>query len=381
MARLTFILAFGLGVLLPAQSPRPLEPFKGVTTDGTVVPGLFAIRSTGVSTAPVKDAADRFLATLTAEQRGKTMFEADADEWRIWNNVHRAPREGVSFKEMSAAQREAAFAMLGAGLSARGLEQSKNVMRLNGHLAELVKNFDEYGEHLYWITVMGAPSDTEPWGWQLDGHHLAINYFVLGDQVVMTPAFMGSEPVTAEEGQYKGAAVLQEEQAMGEAFMSSLDAAQRAEAIVSATKTANHAQAQAYRDNVVLAPQGLRATALNADQRARLLALIGLYVGNMRDGHAKVKMSEVGRHLDDTYFSWAGGTGPADVFYYRIQSPVILIEFDHQSPVALGGRGSPPTRRHVHSVVRTPNGNDYGKDLLRQHYESHKHDKDHGHRP
>ena len=373
------VAAFAAAIVFQAPQPRPLEPFVGVTSGGAIVPGLFTVTSTGVSTAPVKEAADRFLAALSDAQKTKTMFAADADEWRIWNNVHRAPREGVSFKEMSQAQREAAYALLGASLSARGLEQSRNVMRLNGHLAELVKNFEEYGEYLYWITVMGTPSATEPWGWQLDGHHLAINYFVLGDQVVMTPSFMGSEPVVAEEGPYKGARVLQEEQALGEAFMASLDATQHAAAIVNASKPGNNAQTQAYRDNVTLPYQGIRATALSADQRAKLLGLAALYVGNMRDGHAKVKMSEVERHLDDTYFSWVGGTGSDAVFYYRIHSPVVLIEFDHQSPVAFGGRGGPPTRRHVHSVVRTPNGNDYGKDLLKQHYEKHRHDKAHGH--
>jgi len=88
----------------------------------------------------------------------------------------------------------------------------------------------------------------------------------------------------------------------------------------------------------------------------------------MRDGHAKVKMSEVERHLDETWFSWVGATDPDAVFYYRIHSPVVLIEFDHQRPVALD-RTQGPTRQHIHTVVRTPNGNDYGKDLLRQHLE------------
>ncbi|HUF23235.1 MAG TPA: DUF3500 domain-containing protein [Vicinamibacterales bacterium] len=379
--RLAAILAAACALLLPTpqRPPQALEPFKGITTDGTVAPGLFSIRATGVSTEPVKAAAERFLAALTADQRAKTTFAADDDEWRRWNNVHRAAREGVSFREMSEAQREAAYALMRASFSARGLQQSRDVMRLNGHLANLVNNQEEYGEFLYWITVMGTPSANEPWGWQLDGHHLAINYFVLGDQVVMTPAFVGSEPTVAEDGSYKGAAVLQEEQSLGEAFMAALDEAQRAAAVVSASKTGNNAQTQAYRDNVTLPYQGLRANALTASQKSQLLSLIGLYVGNMRDGHAKVKMSEVSAHIGDTYFSWTGGTGADAVFYYRIHSPVILIEFDHQSPVALAGRGGPPTRRHVHSVVRTPNGNDYGKDLLRQHYERHKHDQAHGH--
>jgi hypothetical protein len=168
------------------------EPFKGVTTDGTVRPGLFEVRSTGVSTRPVVDAAARFLKSLTAEQRGNTLFPEDDVEWRKWGNQHIYFRQGVSFETMSEAQREAAFAMLGASLSAEGLELTRDIMRLNHTLAELNgNNFVEYGEGKYHITMMGEPSATEPWGWQLDGHHLNLNYFVLGYQVVMTPAFWG----------------------------------------------------------------------------------------------------------------------------------------------------------------------------------------------
>ena len=113
-------------------------------------------------------------------------------------------------------------------------------------------------------------------------------------------------------------------------------------------------------------------------QRDGLLALIQEYVGNMSDGHARVRMADVRARLDDTFFAWVGGTGDADAFYYRIHSPVILIEFDHQTPVALPGPRV-PGKAHVHTVVRTPNGNDYGKDLLRQHFVTHKNDPAHGH--
>jgi hypothetical protein len=354
------------------------EPFKGVTTDGAIVPGLFAIRSTGVTTAPVREAATAFLSALSPEQRTSTSYPVDDSEWRKWNNVHRYARQGVSFKEMSEPQRAAAFNLMKAGLSAKGLEKSRNIMRLNETLAELTKRFDEYGEGLYHLTVMGEPSDREPWGWQLDGHHLVINYFVLGDQVVMTPAFMGSEPIHAESGKYAGTTVLQDEQNKGLALMQSLTPAQRSRAILSATKASNHAQAQAFRDNLVLAYEGITARDLTAPQRKLLLAIVAEYVGNMSAGHAKIRMDEVERHLDDTRFAWIGGTSDDAVFYYRVHSPVILIEFDHQSPVALEGPRV-PGRRHIHTVVRTPNGNDYGKDLLRQHYERHKHDPAHGH--
>jgi hypothetical protein len=96
----------------------------------------------------------------------------------------------------------------------------------------------------------------------------------------------------------------------------------------------------------------------------------------MDAGHAKVKMDEVRRHLDNTWFAWIGGMEATSVFYYRIHSPVILIEFDHQLPVGLRHLARDPRapdREQVHCVVRTPNGNDYGKDLLRQHYQRYRH--------
>ena len=118
--------------------------------------------------------------------------------------------------------------------------------------------------------------------------------------------------------------------------------------------------------------EGIRLGNLDDAQRELALRLVRLYTGNLRAGHAEVRLSEVVRHWDDTYFAWVGDTSPDTVFYYRIHSPVILIEYDHQTPVALDGPNR-PSRNHVHTVVRTPNGNDYGKDLLRQHLLDHPH--------
>ena len=219
---------------------------------------------------------------------------------------------------------------------------------------------------------MGEPSDTQPWGWQLDGHHVVINYFILGDQVVMSPVFMGSEPIEAKGGKFKGTIVCQEEQDKGLAFINSLSRKERAKAILRPKKDGTNNVAEAFLDNLQLDLIGLPAKELSREGKERLLALVQVYVGNMREGHAKVKMSEVRKHLDQTRFAWIGGTGKDSVFYYRIQSPVILIEFDHQKPIAINRSGI-PTRDHIHTVIRTPNGNDYGKDLLRQHHLQHKH--------
>jgi hypothetical protein len=352
------------------------EPFTGITTDGQVVPGLFPIQSTGVSTALVRQAAERFLAALTAEQRARTLFPVDDPEWRKWMNQHYYVRQGVSFLELSDTQREAAFGLMRASLSARGMQLTRDIMRLNETLAELTNDHAFLGEWLYFITVLGQPSATEPWGWQFDGHHAIINYFVLGDQVVMTPHFAGSEPVLATSGTYQGTVVLQEEQDRGLALVQQLSDAQQKKAVLDVSKTGTNNVSEAFKDNLVLDYAGVRVAELPAAQRRQLIDLVQLYVGHMDEGHAQVKMTEVTRHLDHTWFAWIGHTAANSVFYYRIHSPVILIEFDHQRPANLARVAADPkqpTRQHIHVVVRTPNGNDYGKDLLRQHYLAHQH--------
>lgn len=341
------------------------EAFVGVTTDGEVESGLFEVGSTGVSTAPVVAAAEAFLATLEEHQRDRTTFAVDSIEWRDWHNVHRYERKGIARWEMSPEQEQAALDLLRASLSAKGFTNARDIMRLNETIRELTERWDEYGEGLYHFTIMGAPSEVEPWGWQLDGHHLVINYFVLGDQVVMTPTFMGSEPTHAESGKYAGTRVFEPEEARGLRLAQSLTPAQREIAILSDVLPRGIFTA-AFRDNFEMQYEGIRATELDAEQTALLLDLIGEYVGNMDTGHAEIKMMEVREHLDRTWFAWMGATDDDAVFYYRVHSPVILIEFDHQGGIALDTDG--PTRNHIHTVVRTPNGNDYGKDLLRQHY-------------
>jgi hypothetical protein len=373
--------------LAQAQGPRGFgnfraaleEPFVGLTADGNIETGLYSLEATGVSTAPVRAAAQQFLDSLSAEHRERTTYPIDDTEWRDWGNTHSYVRQGVSMLELDSEQRELAYGLIRAGLSERGYETSRDIMRLNHTIAELVDNFDEYGEYLYYITVMGEPSADQPWGWQLDGHHLIINYFVAGDQVVMTPLFLGSEPVSADSGKYAGTSIMELEQDAALAFMQSLDNSQREAAILSTEKSRGENEAEMMRDNVTVPYEGLPVTRLDTSQRAALLELIGIYVGNMDEGHAAVKMEEVMAHLDRTYFAWKGRVENDGVFYYRIHSPVIYIEFDHQGPVALGGPRNVATRNHIHSVVRTPNGNDYGKDLLRQHLEAHANDPAHGH--
>ena len=360
------------------------EPFKGVTTDGNVIPGLYPLKATGVSTEPVRRAAVEFLDALDAAQRQQVRFALDSDAWRRWWNIHPfLMRHGLLLESLEEDKRQAALRLLEQTLSATGFRTARDIMRLNHTIGEITGSWTEYGEWVYFISVFGEPSEHDPWGWQIDGHHLIVNCLVIGDQIVITPLFMGSEPVVAETGIYRGTSVLQPEQNEGLAFIHALNAEQRGKAILYDSILSNvlppergigsdgRVQTAAFRDNIALPYEGVRSGELTAGQREQLLRLAALYTGRLRAGHAELWLDTVRQHLDDTYFMWMGGTGPEDVFYYRIHSPVILIEFDHQPGIAFDS--NEPTRVHIHTVVRTPNGNDYGMDYLRQHHARFKH--------
>ena len=135
-------------------------------------------------------------------------FPIDAEEWRTWFNVHQYVfRHGVMLGNLSSMQRDLALGLVRATLSTGGFEQARNIMRPNGSLSELTSSPTEFGEWLYFVSIFGTPSADQPWGWQLDGHHLNINCLVLGDDMVLTPTFMGSEPCRVTSGSLAGVEV------------------------------------------------------------------------------------------------------------------------------------------------------------------------------
>jgi hypothetical protein len=193
---------------------------------------------------------------------------------------------------------------------------------------------------------------------------------VLGDQLVLTPTFMGSEPVLARFGKYKGTRIFAGEEEQGFGLMCALSPEERRRATIGQDLPSELLTA-AFNDNQRIDPAGIRYDDLSAEGRERLEALLATYTGRIRPGHAEIRWSEAKRYLTETHFAWIGAFGDMSPFYYRILSPVILVEFDHQSGIMYDN--DTPSRDHIHTVVRTPNGNDYGKDLLRQHYARHDH--------
>lgn len=357
------------------------EPFRGITTGGHVIPELYAPRPEGAPTLAMIEAVNALAARMSPEQRKASCFPVDSPQWRNWQNTELyVEHHGLRLDEVGEPLREAAMAVLRASMSPHGYELSRDTMRLNAFLGDIVGGPAVMGEWSYIFCLFGEPSATEPWGWQLFGHHLVLNCFVLGTQMVLTPAFWGAEPSYADYGPFKGIRLFEDEERAGLKLMRSFSAEQQKRAIIynsiiggDQPESRRHFADNlhfggAYQDNRIVPYEGLKGSELSATQRRDLMDLVDKYLACLPEGPRAARIAEVEHHLAETHFCWIGGFSEASAFYYRVQSPVTFIEFDHHAGVFL--TNAEPAKFHVHTIVRTPNGNDYGFDLLRQHYQS-----------
>jgi hypothetical protein len=357
------------------------EPFVGVTCDGRCEKGLYRQAAEGAPTAAAAAAARHLLSLGSGEERSKLCHPIDAPEWRRWSNPEfYVNRHGLRLEEIARPLREAIFGVLKASLSPRGFEKARDCMRMNHFLGEIIGAPGIMNENSYNFGLFGEPTESAPWGWQFFGHHLALNCLFIGDQMVISPTFMGAEPNNIDVGPRAGLTMFQDEEQIGLDLMQSLAEPARHQAQIYRTLLDpampvgrwHHADQRqlggAFRDNRIIPYEGVRADALDAKQRSRLLQLVGAYLEYLPPGPFAARMAAIDEKLDTTYFSWIGGYGERDAFYYRIQSPLVMIEFDHHSGVWL--TNSEPAKCHIHTIVRAPNGNDYGRDLLAEHFET-----------
>jgi hypothetical protein len=363
-------------------------PFVGVTTDGAPIKDLFALQPEGAPTQVVIEAVNALMARVDPVLRARMSFPVESAMWRNWQNTEMYFEDyGLRLEEVSPELREGVMAVVRASMSAKGYEMSRNVMRLNAFLGDLVGGPGVLGEWSFNFCLFGAPSTSEPWGWQLFGHHLCLNCFLLGTQMVLSPAFWGAEPAYADVGRFAGIRLFEDEERAGLTLIRALDDNQRAQAIVAHSMVGgdlpdgrrhfadNLHLGGAHHDNRIIPYEGIRGEALTETQRRSLLDLVENYIRPLPEGPFTARMSDIERHLAETRFCWIGGFAEDSPFYYRIQSPVVMIEFDHHGGVFL--TNAEPQKFHVHTIVRTPNGNDYGIDLLRLHYQKSPHHHHH----
>jgi Protein of unknown function (DUF3500) len=372
-----------------ALATRFEEPYVGVTTSGAARHGLYAAdadtnvseadRETSTEARLIVDAANDFLATLTSsDARLCAQHSFDSVHRRRWTNafVTWMP-PGVLLDDLTAPQREAALKVVERSMSSAGFDEARKMMILNEALGDIIGMYrDTLKEYVYFFTIFGEPSETEPWGWQLMGHHLVLNCAVVGDQVVLSPVFMGAETIEMDEGRFAGLRAFDEEHDRGLEMIRALSPGQQETAILYRSmlskdlppelggRVEGRHRGGAGRDNLVLAYEGIDGGSLTTDQRELLLRLIDTYLSRSAPATAKAQLARAERHLDETHFAWIGDPSrDGSPFYYRVHSPVVLLEFDHHPGIFLDFEDPQPF--HAHTIVRFPNGGDYGMDLLR----------------
>jgi hypothetical protein len=350
------------------------EPFKGVTNDGVVRPNLYKLQDEGIDISTIVSATEGVKSLLTPEQLAKVSYHIDSPDWRTWSNPEFLfSDKGIRLDEVSPEVRSSVMKVLQASLSPEGYEKAVSAMRINGFLGQLVNGVAVCNEFSYNFVLFGEPSTTTPWGISFYGHHLCINLFFYKSQIIIAPWFTGAEPNIIDDGPYKGTRILHVEEKLGLELMQSLSPDQQ-----SATQTYklmkdpampkgrwNHDDQRhlcgAYRDNRVVPYEGITVSSLNDSQRSLVVGILEQYLLYLPATARKIQLETIKSHFSETYFSWIGGFEDADPFYFRIQSPVVIVEFDHHSGVFLSN--GTPAKFHIHTLLRLPNGGDYGMAL------------------
>jgi hypothetical protein len=313
-------------------------------------------------TTRIVSAANSFLSKLDQPQRQRVLFAFDDEQQRVrWSNLPTsfAKRAGLSLGELSAAQRSAALALLSSALSSRGFQKVQEIM--NGDEALKIKegNNPIFGKDLFFISILGTPSEKDPWMLQFGGHHLALNITISGERGILTPSLTAAQPALYE-WQGKTVRPLGQENDKAFALLNALDESQRKQAVL------NYRVADLVlgpgQDGKTIQPEGLKVSAMNEQQRAMLLDLIAEWAGIVHDSAAVARMADIKAGLNETWFAWSGPTtvepGHNGVSYYRIQGPKLVIEY---APQRMGGDPS----MHIHTIYRDPT-NDYGRQVTRK---------------
>ncbi len=311
------------------------------------------------STRMMLQAARALLDSLTPAQRDEAIFAFDDAQRFVWHFTP-IPRKGLPFRDMLPHQQKLAHALVSAGYSSLGALKAAQIMSLE----QVLHEFEEGAERrfvrdpdLYFVTVFGEPSESQIWGWRLEGHHVSLNVTIKdGREFTVTPSFFGANPAEVRKGPRAGLRVLAAEEDRARDLLALLDERQLAAAVIEPEAprdilSYNHHRAE------LLGTGGIAASALNAAQRDALLAVVEAYALSMPQEIAAKRMQDAARApLDELRFAWAGPTVRGEPYYYRVQSPTFLIEHDNTQN---GGN-------HIHSVWREFTG-DWGADLLGQH--------------
>jgi hypothetical protein len=311
------------------------------------------------SASIMTEAANRFLASLTPEQKAKATFQLGDEERMHWFYVP-IERKGLPLREMTPYQKHLASALLSAGLSQTGYIKAVTIMSLEDVLKMMEKDSGERrNPEKYYFSIFGTPSDKEAWGYRVEGHHLSQNYTIVNGRVVDGPSFFGTNPAEVRVGPRAGLRVLAAEEDLGREVIASLDPAQRKTAIVEGEVPKDVLTTNSRKAALSGQPNGINASKMTSAQFDKLQALLSEYANNVPGSVAQAREEQIRKAGKNIWFAWSGGVNKGDPHYYRVQTASFLIEYDDTQDNA----------NHIHSVWRDFNG-DWGEDLLKDHYQS-----------
>ncbi|MYI93641.1 DUF3500 domain-containing protein, partial [Candidatus Poribacteria bacterium] len=293
-----------------------------------------------------------FRDALSEELLADASFPLGHKEMYSWSNLPPSQgqdRGGIEFSKLSEKQSSLFYKVLDAFLSDEGyMKVSLITTRSETDIEKIGHDF--WQRRPYFIVLFGNPETDGAWGFQLDGHHLSLNFLVHGDEVLIVPSHLGTQPATIN-----GNAVLGKERSNALALLNSLDEEQKKKAIQTGRRglkvgPGSTTDPHLNYDYSHFKGTGIKASEMNDTQKDNLRELIKTYVYNLEAEFADVWMKDIESDIDDTYFVWIGGTTENDSIYYRVFNPAVWIEFNDE------GRGT----NHIHTIIRSPNGNDYG---------------------
>ena len=315
-------------------------------------------------------AVGTWLASLDDGQRERAVFPFETDERFAWDYtpVH---WQGLMIGDMTAAQREAAFAIVAAGMSERGAAETRAVIALETVLGALERDAGRPSQHRrdperYWFAVFGDPQSRADgpgptWSWRIGGHHVTIHQTVVDGVVAGTPSFLGANPAVVPRGPETGRRTLPGEESLGRALLTSLRPDQRSVAVIDPVAPPDILSGTGRRATVDGIAGGIRRGDLDPTQQSTFDGLVRHYLERARHDIADRSWQRVvDGGLDEATFAWAGSDRPGEGHYYAIRGRDLLIEYDDTQNGA----------NHIHAVWRDLT-DDWGEDLLRAHYRTH----------
>ncbi|MFH5879419.1 DUF3500 domain-containing protein [Arthrobacter sp. NA-172] len=305
------------------------EPFVGVTHDGVVREGLFTLAEARpgeeAPTSGMVTAAEKLMARASQEQRDRFGYAVDAHEWQSWANPEFMQHDtGLRLDEVEPPVRDAALALVEASLSVQGYTLVRNLMRINGFLGDVVELPALMNEYSYNFAVYGAPSETKPWGWQLFGHHVALNCLVAGTQLVLSPVFLGAEPDVIDAGPHQGVKVFKERIGWARELMASMPDALRNEARTYADMQDpampegrlhpgdERHLAGCFQDNRIIPYEGVLLSSMPPESLALVDCLVEDFIAYLPPGPREARVREIREHYGEACVLldwWLAGRG------------------------------------------------------------------------